>query len=158
MQPTAIHDTFVIERSFARSPEEVFAALADPVRKRRWYADGAHKAEMFEMEFRVGGIERQCWRMDEDTPFPGVALTTEGRHEDIVPDRRVVISTTMSLGDSRITTALVTFELVPTADGTDLIFTHQAVFFENSGGPAMRKAGWEKLLDFLAAEVARSAA
>ena len=35
-QKSVTHSTFVIERYFPASPERVFAALADPARKRRW--------------------------------------------------------------------------------------------------------------------------
>jgi uncharacterized protein YndB with AHSA1/START domain len=139
----------VLERTYPKSPEKVFAAFADPALKRRWYAEGAHQAERFELDFRVGGVERQLFRLGENTPFPGTAITTDGRHEDIVPGRRIVISSTMSLGDRRISTALATFELIPEGGGTRLLLTHQAAYYEGSGGPEMRKEGWEKLLDQL---------
>jgi len=47
----------------------------------------------------------------------------------------------------------VTFELVPTDQGTDLILTHQGAFFEGSDGPEMREEGWNKLMDKLGAVV-----
>jgi uncharacterized protein YndB with AHSA1/START domain len=57
---SVIHSTFVIERNYPTTPEKVFAAFSDPAKKRRWYADGeGSEAEMFEMDFRVGGSERQ---------------------------------------------------------------------------------------------------
>jgi uncharacterized protein YndB with AHSA1/START domain len=34
------HGTFVIERSDPVSAERVFAAFADPARKKRWFAEG----------------------------------------------------------------------------------------------------------------------
>jgi uncharacterized protein YndB with AHSA1/START domain len=64
----------------------------------------------------------------------------------------------MALGGKRISASLVTFEFVPAAKGTDLICTHQGAFFEGSGGPQMREAGWRKLLDQLATELARQTA
>ena len=144
--PTTVHDTFVLERRYPLPPSEVFAALADPDLKRRWFAEGDHPAEIFEMDFRVGGAERTLFRLGEDTPFPGTAIETEGRYEEITPGRRVVVSSTMSLGDRRISSTLVTYELVENSGGTDLILTHQAAFYEGADGPEMRKDGWEKML------------
>jgi uncharacterized protein YndB with AHSA1/START domain len=144
--PTTIHDTFVLERHYPLPPETVFEALSDANQKRRWFAEGEHPAERFEMDFRVGGVERTLFRLGENTPFPRTAIVAEGRYEDIVPGRRVVVSSTMSLGDRRISTTLVTIELLETVAGTDLILTHQAAFYEGADGPEMRKDGWEKMM------------
>ncbi len=152
-----VHDTFVLERSYRKTIVAVFAALADPTKKRRWYAEGeGHTLDGFEMEFRVGGIERAAYRMGENTPFPGTPLVAEGRHEDIVENQRVVISSTMSLGGRRISTAIATFELFEAGGTTRLVFTHQAVFYEGADGPEMRKGGWEHLLNRLTAEIEAS--
>ena len=145
--PTTIHNTFIIERSYARPPARVYAALTDPAQKRRWYADGKdHEVDVYEMDFRVGGAETSSYRLGPQTPFPGLVMATAGVIEDIVPDQRVVISSTMTFGGRRISTALVTFELVATETGCDLICTHQAAFYEGADGPQMREEGWRKLL------------
>jgi uncharacterized protein YndB with AHSA1/START domain len=84
-----------------------------------------------------------------------VALTNHSNYQDIVPNRRVVMAYTMTLGDQRISASLATFELLPTERGTDLIFTDQGAYFEGADGPKMREEGWSKLLDGLAKELAR---
>ena len=153
-EPSVIHNTFVIERSYPTTPERVFAAFADPAKKRRWFAEGDHHdIEQFEMDFRAGGVETARYRMNANTPFPGTVLSSDGSYQDIVRNRRVVIASTMSLGDKCISASLVTFEFLPTDKGTDLIFTHQAAFFEGADGPQMREAGWRKLLDKLTVEL-----
>jgi uncharacterized protein YndB with AHSA1/START domain len=144
---STVHSTFIIERSYPKSPELVFAAFADPAKKRRWFAEGEnHAVEEYSMDFSEGGYERSLARFKEGSPFPGVALTNETVYQDIVPNSRIVSASTMSLGGRRISASLVTLEFVASDKGTDLICTHQGAFFEGSDGPQMREAGWRKLL------------
>lgn len=150
------HSTFVIERSYPTTPERVFAAFAEPAKKRRWCAEGGgREVEEFEMDFRPGGKERTRSRFKEGTPFPGVALTNDAVYQDIVPNRRVVMAYTMTLGDRRFSASLATVELLPAEKRTDLIFTHQGAFFEGADGPQIREEGWRKLLESLAKELTR---
>jgi uncharacterized protein YndB with AHSA1/START domain len=152
---TTLHDTFLIERRYPKTLKTVFAALAEPAKKRRWYAEGGSSTvERFDMDFRVGGAELVIYRMGDATPFPGTLLTADGRIEDLVTDRRIVLSSTMALGERRISSALITFELEAAGEGTLLRFTHQAAFYDGADGPEMRKGGWEKLLDQLGTELA----
>jgi uncharacterized protein YndB with AHSA1/START domain len=153
MTSTIVHNTFVIERSYPAAPERVFAALADAAKKRRWFAEGDnHQVEEFAMDFRVGGTERARFLLTNG-PLQGTVLTAEGTYQDIVPNQRVVTASTMSVGDKRISASLATYELLPAGKGTDLVFTHQAAFFEGADGPEMREEGWRKLLDRMAQEL-----
>ncbi|WP_250622944.1 SRPBCC domain-containing protein [Pinirhizobacter soli] len=148
LEPAVIHDTFVLERTYPASVERVFAFLSDPAKKRQWYARSEASAEAsFEMDFREGGIERSSYRMDERTPFPGEVLANEGTYQDIEPGERVVLATSMTLAGRRISCSLITVELAGSDGGTKMTLTHQAAFFEGSGGPEMRKGGWEQLLN-----------
>jgi uncharacterized protein YndB with AHSA1/START domain len=154
-QQSVIHNTFVIERSYAATPAEVFAALSNPAKRRRWLLEGQnHGVESFEMDFRVGGHERGVLRFGPDTPFPGTLFSRNGDFRDIVENERVVSACAMAIGDKPISISLETFELLPTEKGTDLIFTNQSVFFEGSDGPERREGGWRKLLEKLGTEIA----
>jgi len=151
---SATHNTFVIERTYPTTPERVFAAFADPVKKRRWYAGvETRNVEKFEMDFRVGGREHSSYRMNESSRFPGMALSNDTTYLDILPNRRIVIAYTMTLGDKRISASLGTFEFLTRDNGTDLIFTDQAAYFEGSDGAKMREGGWQRLLERLASEL-----
>lgn len=152
-EQSVIHNTFVIERSYGVPPECVFAALSDPAKKRRWFVDGGgNKVEYYEMQFEIGGKERA--RFSHEGPMKGIPFTNDGTYQDIVPGRRIVIASTMSMGEKRISASLTTFELLPTETGTDLIFTHQGAFFEGSDGPEMREGGWRILFERLEAALA----
>src|SRR5947209_4262835 len=108
------HSTFVIERSYPTTPERVFAAFADPAKKRRWFAEGdGHEVEHYEMDFRVGGKERARFRFKDGTPLKGIACTNDTTYQDIVPNRRVVLTSTMTVGDKCISASLGTVELLP---------------------------------------------
>lgn len=151
-----ISDSFTIERNFAKPVTRVFGALSDPAQKRRWYAESDnHTIERFEIDFRVGGAERTRYRMAEGTPIAGAVLENEGVHLDIVPERRIVIASTMALGGRRFSASLAIFETIAEAGGTRFVFTHQGMFFEGADGPKMRRAGWEGLIARFAAEVLR---
>ena len=145
-----IVDTFVIERTYLKAVAAVFAAFSDTSKKRRWFAESPdHDVEHYSMDFEVGGQERALYRFKKGTPFASVALTYDGRFLDIVPDRRIVTVSTMTLGDRRISASLVTAEFLPKRSETLLVLTHQAVFFEGADGPKLREAGWQALLDRL---------
>src|SRR5262249_17622624 len=149
-EQSVVHSTFVIERNYPATPERVFSAFADPAKKRRWFAESEHhEVERYEMDFRVGGKEHARFRFNDSTPMKGMALTNDGSYQDIVPNRRVVFASTMTLGGKRISASLGTVEFLPSETGTNLIFTHQGAFFEGADGPEMREAGWRKLLDQL---------
>lgn len=153
-EAAAVHSTFVVERSFPKPPDKVFDAFADPAKKRRWFAEGrAHDIVAFEMDFCVDGVERFTYRFREGTPFPGVVVDNRNRFQDIAPNRRIVISQAMDFANRRVSATLVTIELVSTEKGTDLICTHQGVFFEGSGGPELRQQGWITLFERLAREL-----
>lgn len=155
-EQSVIHSTFVIEHRYPKLPEQVFSAFADPAKKRRWFVEGEHhEVEEFVMDFREGGTERSRYRFKAGTPFQGVALINEGSYLDIVPNRRIVTISTMTMGDHRISSSLVTVEFLPAGQGTDLICTHQGAFFEGSDGPQLRESGWRKLFERLATELAR---
>ena len=108
------------------------------------------------MDFRVGGIETARYRMNATTPFPGVELASYGVHLVIVPNRRIVVAATMTLGGNIISAALATFDLEPAQGGgtTKFVFTHQAAFFEGADGTEMRQRGWQSLLERLASDLA----
>lgn len=157
-EPKVVHNTFVVERKFPQPVSVVFDAFSDPAKAKRWHSgDNSSDVVEFAMDFREGGMERMVYKMGPQTPFPGVPLENEGRFQEIVPNERIVMASTMKIGGQRISITQVTFELLPTEEGTDLILTHQGVFLPGSDGPKMREAGWNSLLDRIEALIASEA-
>ena len=74
-EPAAVHDTFILERHFAKPPAKVFAALADPTLKARWFVGPPGWIELERrLDFRVGGEEkvegRHATGMVSSVPHP----------------------------------------------------------------------------------------
>ena len=142
----ATHATIILERKFPVPPERVFAAFSDPEKKRKWFAEGeGMKIESYELDFRVGG--KEITRM-HFADFP--ACTNDTYFLVIVPNHRIVIAYTMPMNNHAFSSSQATFELIPANDGTTLVFTEQAAFFEKSDGPKLREDGWRQLFDHLA--------
>ena len=146
-QPSVIHATAIVEKSYAKPVSQVFAAFSDPTKKRRWYAERpGHAVERYEMDFQPGGSEILAYRLGADSPFPGALITNQEIFQDIVPGQRIVVVSAMSFEGRRFSASLVTFEFLETATGCDLICTHQDAFFEGADGPDLRAKGWQGLL------------
>lgn len=150
-----VHNTFVMERNYPQPPAGVFAAFSQPARKRRWYVEGAHEIREFEMEFRVGGSERFRYRFKEGHPIAGSEIANESTYHDIVPEKRIVMTSRMSLNGKPITVMLATFEFRSSGTGTELVLTHQAAYLDWPDGAHMIEEGWRGLLGRLEAHLAQ---
>jgi uncharacterized protein YndB with AHSA1/START domain len=148
-EPKVVHSTFVVERSFSKPVETVFAALSKPEKVQQWFAEGdGHDLIEFKLNFEVGGTQKLVYRMRPNTPVPGLVIDNEARFQEIVPNDKVVMATTMKFNGKRGLATQITFELVPTEKGTDLICTHQGAYFEGTYPqmPELLKQGWTALL------------
>ena len=158
IEPATVHSTSVIEHSYPQPPRGVYAAFAQPARKRRWYAESEQEVQEFEMEFRTGGTERLRYRFKAGHPIEGQEIVNQTIYQDIVPEKRIVTASVMTLNGKPIMAAQVTFEFLVSNSGTDLICTSQGAFFDWPQGPAMIEAGWRGLLDRVGQEVGRESA
>jgi uncharacterized protein YndB with AHSA1/START domain len=155
------HATFSLERDYPVSPARVFAAWADPAAKARWFAP--NPGARHELDFRVGGRE-----VAHGGPEGGPMMTFESIYRDIVPQQRIVYTSTLSAGDDVMTVSLTTVEFKPAeagtpeggtpegrtpGGGTRLVLTEQGTFLDGREEPAWREHGTAAQLDALAAEL-----
>jgi uncharacterized protein YndB with AHSA1/START domain len=150
-----IHSTFVIERNFPQRPARVFSAFAQPALKRRWYAEGDHEILDFHMDFRLGGSERFRYRFKQGHSIAGSEIANESTYQDILEEKRLVMTTRMSLNSKPILVMISTFEFVPAEQGTDVILTHQGTYIDWPEGVKMIEAGWNGLIDRLQKDLAQ---
>ena len=151
MTQPVIHKSFTIERTYAQPAERVFAALSDPVKKRRWFAEGeGFEVESYSLDFRVGGFERCRFR-----PVGGPPMTTDSVHLDIVANERIVFAYAMTIDGAPLSSSLGCMELVAVATGTLLRFTEHTAFVDGNDGSESRRVGSLALLESLAQELER---
>jgi len=141
----AVHDTFVINRSFSFGRELVFAAWASLEGKSRWFVGpGGWQQKSREMDFRVGGSERVVGGK------PGGRISTFAAHYyDIVPNERIVYAYEMYLDDVRISVSVATVEFKEQRGGTLLVITEQGVFLDEFDDARGREHGTLILVDQL---------
>jgi uncharacterized protein YndB with AHSA1/START domain len=150
---SAVHSTFVLERTYDASPARVFAAFEDPEAKNRWFVNGdGWGTDAYQADFRVGGYEK--YRGNHD----GMAVSMESRYYDIVANERIVFAYDMLFDDDRISVSLTTIELIPAGTGTRLVFTEHDTFLDGHEVPGPREEGSKGLLESLAAELERATA
>ena len=143
---TVVHDTFVIERTYAAPVSRVYSAFADPEIKKQWWGDDdIEKDAEHVIDFRVGGRES----MSGSVPDGSATFTFDAVYQDIVPDSRFVYSYDMTMNGRRISVSVATFEFYPEGDGTRLILTEQGAYLDGLDTSAQREEGTQQLLNAL---------
>jgi uncharacterized protein YndB with AHSA1/START domain len=143
MDRSVTHASFTLERAYPAPPARVFAAWADPAVKSRWFAGGT--GDGHQLDFRVGGRE-----VNSGGPDGGPVMTFETFYREIVPQERIVYTSTMSADADVITISLTTVEFKPADGGTKLVLTEQGAFLDGREEPAWRENGTADQLKALA--------
>jgi uncharacterized protein YndB with AHSA1/START domain len=143
-EPATVHSTFVIERTYEASPQQVFDAWADPAAKAQWFGPPAKPD--YSLEFHLGGHERFT------TAGPsGHVYTFAATYQDIVPGRRILYTYYMLRGEQRISVSLATVELEAAGQSTRLTLTEHGVYLDGHDTPAEREHGTNVMIDALGA-------
>jgi uncharacterized protein YndB with AHSA1/START domain len=153
-EPNVNHSTFVVERTYSQPPAKVFASFAEAGRKRRWYAEGDHEIQEYDLDFRIGGAERFRYRFKEGHPVAGSEINNESTYQDIVLEQRIVFTQKMSLNGKAVSVAVITLEFLSAGEGTELVLTNQGTYVGWPDGAKMVEMGWNSLLDRLRNDVA----
>ena len=121
-------------------PQEVFAAWTDPDSLSEWLCPGTTTVAEARLDARVGG----CFRIVMRTASQDIVHT--GEYREVRPPERLVFTwrSTM-LGEAE---TLVTVELHPDGEQTQLILTHERLPDESAR--TSHSQGWTSALDKLA--------
>ena len=139
------HATLRFERVYRASPSAVFDAWANPESKASWMLEfpGEHS-----LDFQVGGSEliRAVIPNGQRMEFASV-------YHDIVPEQRIVYSSTLSADGELATVSVTSVLLEPQGGGTRLLLTEQMASLDGREKPEWREEGtngWlNKLGDFV---------
>ena len=113
---TTSHGAFSIERLYAAPPQRVFAAWADPVAKRAWFAEGkGSEVQSYHLDFRNGGAEIARYRFLKGEEMFGKETTfgNDTTFNEIIPNERIIFTYAMSRDGVRFSVSLATVEFSP---------------------------------------------
>ena len=141
------HERFSIERVYPNCRAHVWAAWADPDKKRAWFGDG-----LGETDFREGGRERGRFENEMGEHVKDSVFF------EIAPEQRIVYAYSMAMNGTVHTVSLTTVLFEDEGGGTRLTYTEQMCVIPPSDGADGRESGWSALLDGLEAYLARDTA
>ena len=126
-----------MRRILSATPEQVFKAFTDPDSYSRWWGPPGCSSRVTQLDLEVGGT----YRLDMTMP-DGTLTGLHGTYREIDPPKLLSYSFQWE-GDDLET--LVTVELEPHAEGTELILTHEG--FTDQERCDMHEQGWAGSLD-----------
>lgn len=135
-----------ITRHYPAAPEKVWQAWTDPQALSRWFGPGEpDSVTRADLDVRAGGRYRIAFRTRD-----GEEHEVSGEYQEVETNRRLSFTWAWKSTPERV--SLVTIELRPTAQGTELDFRHDRFFDKQARDNHER--GWTgtfaKLESFLA--------
>ena len=120
------HESFTVSRPFDASPAAIFRLFSDEPTWRRWFRMPG-SAATYAHDFRVGGTDHATseFRMPDGRVE---RLENSATYLAITPERRIVYVYETRIDDIPRWASLVTVELTPDADGTEVSWTEQVAF------------------------------
>jgi uncharacterized protein YndB with AHSA1/START domain len=145
----AIHATFVVERAYAAAPARVFAAFADPEKKKQWFKPPEEWGPPDQKyDFRVGGEEHSI-----GGPPGEPKHRFYNRYLEIIPGERIVYAYWMHHGDPLASASVATIEFRAEGVKTRVVITEVGVFLDGYYSAEGREHGTRLQLDAIAAVV-----
>ncbi len=131
--------SFSMSRVMAAEPKEVFRAFTDPDWYGQWWGPEGVNSKVKHLDLRVGG----AFRVEMHFPDESVQVLY-GTYQEIDPPKLLTYSFAW---EGLPEETLVTLELEPHADGTELTLTHEG--FTDQTRVDQHEHGWASSLDRL---------
>ena len=150
---TSTSESLQLKHHYNASPEQVFAAWSDPEAVGKWFGPHSHDCNVEQYDFKQGG--RYQIRMipkGEDTECGGDSTKDSvcaGEFVEIAAPNRIVMSFTWIENGGDIGDTLLTIEINPAGDGSQLVLTHERLPDEEMR--AAHRGGWQGTLECLEA-------
>ncbi|MGO4482709.1 polyketide cyclase [Rhizobium pisi] len=142
---STLHSTFSVERTYEASAKRVFSAWSDPKARLQWISPGENFSTTYtENDFHVGGRDVSRFQFGR-----GDEYVADARYEDIVEDRGIVYTYTMSHNGRRISSSLTTVTIAPMKSGTHVVVTEQITILDGGDKVEYRQSGIAGQLDQL---------
>jgi uncharacterized protein YndB with AHSA1/START domain len=149
----------VIERTLAAPVELIWQLWTDPEHFAAWYGPDGASIPVARMDVRVGGTRLVC--MQVDTPRGAMMMWFTGEYLEVVPNKRLVYTESMSDENGTVLSAAdlgmppghpdtteIRVDLDDLGGRTRMVMTHAGI---PAGSPGA--AGWTMALDKLAAHL-----
>jgi uncharacterized protein YndB with AHSA1/START domain len=144
-ESAAFHATLFFERMIPATCNQVFTAYADVDQRKKWGAPSEKTALIYDQaDFREGGGDAFRCGAKANPDIHGAT-----RYLDIVVNRRIVSTETISMDGRRLCASLQTLELDPDGDSTRLKSTIQLVSFVGQDMVKGHESGTNASLDNL---------
>ncbi len=143
MSPDALNDHVInIERSFAATPDAVFAAWTERDQIVQWYGPDGYTVPECEMDVRVGGGIRICMMEPDGTPH-----WVDGKYLEITPPEVLSFTWAWEMEDEVGPESIVRIEFVAEDGGTRLVVSHTG--FDSAESRDGHNQGWVSSFDSL---------
>jgi uncharacterized protein YndB with AHSA1/START domain len=129
-----------LTRHYSASPEKVWRAWTDPQALSAWFGPGDTAVTQAELDVRVGGRYTIAFRTQD-----GEQHQVSGVYEEVQANRKLCFTWAWKSTPDRV--SLVTIELRPARDGTELELRHERFFDE--AARASHQHGWTATLEKL---------
>ena len=115
-------EVLTLTRILGAPPERVFAAFTEPERLKQWWGPEGVNTPVAEIDPRPGGAYHFEMQMQG-----GNAHKLSGIFREVTPPKRLVYTFVWEHGDFAGIEMLVTIELRPHGDGTELVLTQEGI-------------------------------